>query len=257
MNQYNNPFKHEIIRLDESVELHILEIEEINGEFRKFLDDNIVNIMYGMRKIDKETAKNVLEKFLSSKDNNIQHGAIAEFFTHLYLSTQDYKQECLFRNLEEKSIKKGFDGYYSKDCNEWIMESKSTSKQDIYHQHKEKINEAYRDLKNKLAGKNEKNPWDNAYNHANLKDVNTNQSIIDNINKLSLDFNKGIYKNIQDFNIIYSGTIFLKGDWHNDKEHIQDSIKKILDKIKCQQTQIICITQKTKELFLTYLEQGD
>lgn len=36
-------------------------------------------------------------------------GAVAEFFVHLYLNILGLKQECLFLNLEENSIKKGFD----------------------------------------------------------------------------------------------------------------------------------------------------
>ena len=50
--------------------------------------------------------------------------------------------------MEENSPKKGFDGVYSSNTRVWYMESKSGS--NISEEHKDKISEAYRDLKNKL-----------------------------------------------------------------------------------------------------------
>jgi hypothetical protein len=143
------PLKPKIIQINQNVTLHIFELQEITDEIKSFIDSKIVNITNGTRKIDLKIVKTKLKNFLASKKGSTtEMGAIAEFFIHLYLSTQGYKQECLFFNLEENSIKKGFDGYYSKETLEWIMESKSGLSSTKGISHKSKIKEAYDDLDN-------------------------------------------------------------------------------------------------------------
>jgi len=243
---------HQIIKVPKDVNLHIFELQEITDEIKSFIDSKIVNITNGTRNRDLKIVKNKLRKFLSTKDNRTKGGAIAEFFIHLYLSTQEYKQECLFFNLEENSIKKGFDGYYSKDDIEWIMESKSGLISTKGISHKSKIKEAYDDLDNKLKGNVSNNPWENAYNHASHKDVNTQQSIVTNIDNFSNEFELGIFKDIKDFNIIPTATIFLNGVWgDNDIEKIKDDITKLVPTLIYQKLEIICFTKKW--LFLNNL----
>ncbi|MFY2508239.1 hypothetical protein ACN3E9_08105 [Vibrio pectenicida] len=107
-------------------------------------------------------------------------GAISEFFVHLYLQESGYKQEFLFFNLEEGSIKKGFDGFFSKNSDTFLLESKSGSIKSKKISHKDKLKSAYSDLENYVSGKSEKgknNPWKNAYNHASHIDVGTEKSI--------------------------------------------------------------------------------
>ena len=87
--------------------------------------------------------------------NDIVKGSIAEFIVHLYLKACGFSQECLFKNLEEGSIKKGFDGYYTYSNEEWIMESKSGSIKTSGITHRAKIKEAYDDLKNKIDGESD------------------------------------------------------------------------------------------------------
>ncbi|RXI33618.1 hypothetical protein CP964_06280 [Arcobacter defluvii] len=184
-------------------------------------------------------------------------GAIAEFFIHLYLSTQEYKQECLFFNLEENSIKKGFDGYYSKETLEWIMESKSGLSSTKGISHKSKIKEAYDDLDNKLKGNVSNNPWENAFRHADQKSVNTQQNIVTNIDNFSNEFELGIFKDIKDFNIIPTATIFLDGSWSNDIEKIKQEITTLISTLQYQKLEVICFTKKSLNIFIDYLNLKD
>lgn len=250
-----NPLTHYIININNNVNLHILELQEITDEIKSFIDSKIVNITNGTRKIDLKIVKNRLKNFLASKKGSTtEMGAIAEFFIHLYLSTQEYKQECLFFNLEENSIKKGFDGYYSKETLEWIMESKSGLSSTKGISHKSKIKEAYDDLDNKLKGNVSNNPWENAFRHADQKSVNTQQNIVTNIDNFSNEFELGIFKDIKDFNIIPTATIFLDGIWiDNDIDKIKKEITELVSILEYKNLEVICFTKKSLNLFIDYL----
>lgn len=253
-----NPLTHHIININNNVNLHILELQEITDEIKSFIDSKIVNITNGTRKIDLKIVKTKLKNFLASKKGSTtEMGAIAEFFIHLYLSTQEYKQECLFFNLEENSIKKGFDGYYSKETLEWIMESKSGLSSTKGISHKSKIKEAYDDLDNKLKGNVSNNPWENAFRHADQKSVNTQQNIVTNIDNFSNEFELGIFKDIKDFNIIPTATIFLDGSWSNDIEKIKQEITTLISTLQYHKLEVICFTKKSLNIFIDYLNLKD
>lgn len=243
-------------KVNDNITIHILNFEDLGVEVKKFLDIHFVSICEGNSGSDLSLVKQIVQKFLSSKDERTQMGATAEFFIHLYLKSIGFKQECLFLNLEEQSIKKGFDGYYSLDSEEFIMESKSGSSKTESISHKDKINEAYKDLKNALAGKKTKNnPWKNAYNHALLRTVNTSDSIVKNMKKLSDDFYLSMFRDIKDFNIIPSSTIFLEDIWIDDySESITDELKALVEKFEFENINVICVTKKSLKLFNTYLE---
>ena len=55
------------------------------------------------------------------------------------------KQEFLFFNLEENSIKKGFDGLFSKDSETFLVESKSGTILTKGISHRTKLKTAYTD----------------------------------------------------------------------------------------------------------------
>ena len=256
----NNPLIFEIVNINQNVNLHIFELQEITDEIKNSIDSKIVNITNGTRKRDLKIVKIKLKNFLASKKGStIEMGAIAEFFIHLYLSTKGYKQECLFFNLEENSIKKGFDGYYSNDDVEWIMESKSGLSSTEGISHKSKIKEAYNDLDKRLKGIKKpsetiNNLWENAYNHAKHGDVNTKQNIISKIENFSNEFELGVFKDIKDFNIIPSATIFLDDIWvDNDIGKIKTDITKLVSTLQYQKLEVICFTKKSLNLFLDYL----
>ena len=74
------------------------------------LDDNFVAICEGASDTDILTVKKRVRELFSTKNNDWKMGATAEFFVHLYIRLNGFRQECLYLNLEENSIKKGFDG---------------------------------------------------------------------------------------------------------------------------------------------------
>lgn len=245
-----------IEQISNNVFIHIIEIEEFSNDFKNFIDEKLITIYLGSRTIDLNLAKKKLFYFLDSKSYNTKMGATAEFFIHLYLSENEFKQECLMSNLEEGSIKKGFDGYYSKDNEEWIMESKSGHESTVGISHKKKLKEAYNGLKSLLSGGSTNNPWENAYNHVSHRNVNTRETIIKNIERLSDEFDTDIFYNIKNFNIIPTATIFYDSSITSDKVTIYNDIKELHDEFEFKDLILICISKKSLDLFIDYLEES-
>ncbi len=239
-----------IFKIDNNVKLLVLNIKENNQELTNYVNKHLVEICEGNSGSRLTTVKEELLVFLDrKKKTGTRMGAVAEFFVHLVLKTQDFKQDCLFLNLEENSIKKGFDGYYSHDSEEWIMESKSGMITTSGISHPMKIKEAYDDLDGKLAGNSSNNPWKNAYNHASHIDVGTEETIRHHIKKMSDSYFENVYANIKDFNIIPASTIFLDNHWDEvDLNELKDEIKTHIKGFKYTKLNIVCITKKSVEI---------
>ncbi|CAM4395321.1 hypothetical protein [Pseudoalteromonas maricaloris] len=251
----------EVKCISKDIELYIYDLESLCLGTKKLIDSNIVEICEGDSDSSTEQVKLTFIDFLKNKDETKKIGAIAEFFVHLFLREQGYKQEFLFYNLEERSIKKGFDGYFSLGKIQFIVESKSglESSKGILHQ--AKVKEAYRDISSVIEGKSKKsskgknNPWKNAYNHASHIDVGTSKSIRKNLKELSDLFDRGVYQKVEDFNIMPCSTIFLNEKWSDkfSKSILSESIKYFAP-LKAKSVKVICITNFSYSEFINYLE---
>lgn len=249
-------FNSQCIDLGNENHLHLINIPSLDKNITTYIDSNIVSICEGTTDTALCTIKQRLISFLNTKkDSNTEMGAIAEFFGHLYLTEMGFKQEFLFLNLEEGSIKKGFDGYYSFNEEEWIYESKSGSITTQGISHDSKISTAYFDLKGKIAGNPSNNPWQNAYNHACHIDVGTKASIRKNLKDLSNAFTHGKRQDIASFNIIPGSTIFLEGFWSCiDIDGLTIKLKQLITKFDFNKIHMICINKMSIKLFWNYLE---
>ncbi len=245
-------------QVNENCIIHIIDIKILSIDLKNYLDDHFVSICEGDSGSKLNAVKKIIIDFLETKDFRTKMGATAEFFIHLYLKSIGFNQECLFLNLEERSIKKGFDGYYSINNEEYIMESKSGLSSTDSIKHEDKIKDAYDDLKNNLAGKSRKsknNPWKNAYNHASHIDVGTTSSIRKNIKQLSDEYEVSTYHDIKDFNIIPSSTIFLNNIWTDEySNNIIDTLESLSESLDFKKLNIICVTKQSLDLFKSYLE---
>ena len=215
--------------LGEGNTLHVINIEEIDRKLNTLINQSISTICYGDDHTDISIIKKELINYFDSKTQNNDYrltmGSIAEFIIHLYLNDIGFKQEFLFQNLEENSIKKGFDGLYTLKNEMWLFESKSGSSNTVNISHNSLINISYKDLFNKVSKKTSNNPWKNALNHAKI--AGTTDDILKDIKKLSNEYILKKYQNIKDFNIIPSSTIFLEGNWIEiDELKITPKIKK-------------------------------
>lgn len=249
-------FESEVIKVSKTITIHFLNIKEISAEFSKYLDSQIVQICSGQKSTDEiDKIKKRLHNFLQTKKNsNISTGAIAEFFIHVYLNHLGYKQESMLFNLEENSIKKGFDGYYSLEKVHWIMESKSSLSSTVNASHETNIVTAFSDLAKKLSGNVKNNPWRNAYNHASHKDVNTRKTISKIIKEFSDKFDNEELPVIETHNLIPSSNMFYLSGWSKiDAVDLRTKIEEKIQKQKYKSLNVICINNTTIESFKKYI----
>lgn len=242
--------------LGDGNQLHFINIPALDEDITNHIDTRIVSICEGSADTDLATIKQRLIKFLRPKrGSTTEMGAIAEFFGHLYLTEIGFNQEFLFLNLEEGSIKKGFDGYYSFNGETWIYESKSGSIATNDVTHESKVLLAYSDLKDKISGNPANNPWQNAYNHASQIDVGADASIRKHLKALADAFVRGARQDIGSFNIVPGSTLFLDGAWSNiDVDDLVPKLERLIDSFRFTKIHIVCVNKASVDLFWAYLE---
>lgn len=220
-------------------------------ELQKTIDNEFVDIMHAdPYNYDLSSTKNELLDFINSKTLKQKYGIVAEFFAHLTLRQLGYTQQCIFKNLEESSMKKGFDGLYSLNDDFWLAESKSAYTETT---HIAKLQEAINDLKAKIEIKSNNNPWMNAANHIMvLENGKRNESIKERIKKLSSEYQKGICHKLEDYNIIPISTLFIENS--QDINTIELCCKSLLEDNNYNKIIFICLDNYVYDEFLKYLE---
>lgn len=220
-------------------------------EILKIVDDEIVNIYglnygYSLNIIKKSIYNNI-----KNKSDKQKYGICAEFFMHLFLKTLGYKQKFVFSNLEENSMKKGFDGFYELNKNFWIAESKCAIKANL--KHKDKINEALKDIDTKVSNTNGNNPWENAYNHLIISQIGEkNESLSKKVLDLSKDYINNISHKSSEFNLIPTSTLFINNDQKD--EDIKSEIEKVLEGRQIKAMIVLCINNDIYNEFINYLQ---
>jgi len=255
------PFQSEVFNcecreLGDGNHLHFINIPDLNEDITRYIDASIVSICEGATNTDLATIKQRLIDFLTpKKGSTTEMGAIAEFFGHLYLTEIGFKQEFLFLNLEEGSIKKGFDGYYSLNDESWIYESKSGSTATKGATHESKVSLAYSDIKDKISGNPANNPWQNAYNHACHIDVGTDVSIRQTLKALANVFTLGTRQDVGSFNLIPGSTLFVDGAWSDiNSDTIAPRLKQLIENFNFKKINVVCVNKASVDLFWRYLE---
>lgn len=158
----------------------VCRIDDFSDELKNEIRDRLSAICHGPDAVAKQTIfssyKHTLKEFnkrYSSKTEKIKKGMIGELLTHIFLLkiNTNFEPANPFFNMEEGSIKKGFDlVIFDNKLNQmWISEVKSGSagskKANSFN--KGLLNTAKNDLKERL-GENETNLWHNAINGAKI-----------------------------------------------------------------------------------------
>lgn len=237
--------------LNKSKSIIIIDLENLTIEDKDFIKNNLPIIYDGRttKKNAKNSAKFILNSLLNwSKEQ--QYGAISEFFLICILRQHEFTQEFCYKNLEENSVKKGFDGLYlDYNKNIWLAESKSSYTNII---HRDNLTKAYNDSKDKVEGKNKKrNVWENAYQHS--RSANSSDSLQTKLNEMSEKYVNGIYAKIKNYKLIVSSTIY--NDDINSVERSKEKIEEWLESHILKKELAVIITANSIDLIVNILKE--
>ena len=166
------------VNFDRDGDYAICHVEYLSDAIKELIRANLSTICHGTHITDyadgplfgyKATLESFLERY-DSKVANTKKGMVGEFLSHILITElfDEFEVASAFFNLEEKSIKKGFDLllYKSLDDSVWITEVKSGNlhKNKTCNQtNRELLNTAKTDLNVRL-NEQEKMYWYNAVN---------------------------------------------------------------------------------------------
>lgn len=239
-------------KISEQIRLTYFDVVEYD-DFAECLDQCLASIWFGPRgQRSIEVAKKKISDYFKSKLKNrsLVCGSCAEIFLHIYLGQNGYQQACLGSNLEEGSIKKGFDGFYLKDGQYWLMESKSSIKGNKTHLSKAK--EAYQDLCDKIANFDKNDPWENALHHAIV--AGADESILNQISSLSEDFTFSRVHEASEFNMIPCGTVFIdRALTKAQVDELSSQACRYFENQNYAALHIVCVSHSALVEFLRYL----
>ncbi len=198
-------------------------VQDFSDEIKNAIREQLAEICHGEDNANtgrrmysyKNTVKEFIKRY-KVKSKKIQIGMIGELMVHLIISNyfDEYKSVTPFFNMEERSIKKGYDVVLTEanSPNLWIVEVKSgelhnnkSSNQTI----NDLIDTAKRDLVERL---NEENAslWMEAINGAKVSFESKNtmkEAVIDVLMSWGDEASDGIYTS-DDKNVILTGVLF-------------------------------------------------
>ena len=165
---------------DELTKSYLCIIENLSDELKELLRANLSKVCNGISQSESESTvysyKNTLVEFLKryeEKTTKIKKGLIGELLAHVLFINylEDFQSINPFFNLEERSIKKGFDIllYHTKDKLLYYTEVKSgeAGKKNSNSKNISLLGTARSDILNKLQENND-NTWRNAIHGAKI-----------------------------------------------------------------------------------------
>lgn len=191
--------------LNNAHNLILIDLESFSVEDIDFIKQNLPQIFDGRTtKKDLKASAQYMLKLFSNWDKKQVHGAVAEFILICILRHHNFTQEYCFQNLEENSMKKGFDGLFLDKSEEmWLSESKSSYTDTT---HCNNLNKGYKHINDNVTGVSSSDAWKNAYNHSRI--VNSIDSLQKKLSDLSDAYLEGKFTSIDEYNVILSSTVF-------------------------------------------------
>lgn len=242
--------------IKDSIEMVITDIQFFSDDEKQYIEENLVEIAKGRDSNFpvKTIAKKIL-KFMSGQDIKTINGAAAEFFLVCILRKQGYSQEYCYRNLEENSIKKGFDGVFIKDDVLWLAESKSSDSLTVHdNKHQVTISKAYRGISKQLCGGGTNDPWENAANHARA--TRSSDALIKRLTQLSVDYTDDNYQSIEKSNVILGSTVIATNISMINKE--TSIIEGYLNNHVANNELVVVVNLRDSQILTQFLEEvGD
>ena len=248
----------------------IFYIDRFTKAIQKALREHLVAICYGGVFVDSPhkmySYKNTVKEFLKrydSKAEDTQKGLIGELLVHFLVAEYfaNFETVTPFFNMEERSIKKGYDVVLteSKSATIWLIEVKSGE----LHKNKnadetivDLLNTAKRDLNERLNEENQ-SLWQEAINGARLAYKSCNDikdAVVNILENYGDDASEGIYRS-RDKNIFISSVLFSDLVDCISEEIISDKRKRIQGEAIFKQVFVLAVQKGTYQKVYEFLKK--
>lgn len=245
-------------------------IEDLSNELQKIIRQRLSAICFGMSNAAsgkklysyQSTIKEFLIRY-NSKPPNTKKGLIGELLTHILIAElfPEYNVVSPFFNLEERSIKKGFDVVLTSIKNNqlWITEVKSGE----LHKHRTSdetmdnlVSLACRDLLSRLNREN-KSLWLNAINDAKIaldKHNDLKEVVVDILENLGDKSNDGLVDS-KELNVFLTGMLFAQLTDMFCEARVKQKQKAISSENKFNSIFVLSIQKNTYRKVYAFLKQ--
>ena len=217
---------------------HTYIVEDFNDELKGLIKKDLVSICHGpyRAKYQKKyyNYKKTIREFLKicrKMDAKKKMGLVAELLAHVLIRKmyKKFSPISLFFNMEEKSMKKGFDVLFSEENKLWITEVKSGKRQkgNSITLHKQLLRSAKNDLSKRLTIADEDYRWRNALNGLEItrKTKSEKKKIELILNEKKDDSDSG-KSDSTDCNVILVSTLYTKS-----QKNIIESLEELRESI--------------------------
>lgn len=249
----------------------ICHVESLSTELKTLIKNNLTSICHGSHIFDyadepplfgyEATLASFLDRY-KSKPLNTKKGMVGEFLAHILIAElfDDFDIATAFFNLEEKSIKKGFDLllYKSLDKSVWITEVKSGNLlKDKTHDQTTSalLHTAKADLDKRLNAQ-ETMYWYNAVNAVRCAVSGTKsykESLVDILTKKGGAAVQNGAKST-DCSAVLVSNLFAPLDTRISKETAQTFLNELLKKKLFGGVIVFCIQKETHSRIIEFLE---
>jgi hypothetical protein len=240
----------------------------ISKEFEDLLKEQLPIICHGQFKSDMNinrysylnTIKEFWERY-KTKSDDIKVGMVGELLVHVLINAyhRDFKTMSPFFNMEERSIRKGFDLVLFKNNSIWLAEIKSGR----LHKNKnadetknDLLNLAKRDLQKRVE-EGAFSIWENAINAATItmgQNKKISETMIQNLYKLCDEISMGLSQSNRS-NALLASTIFEISGSKISEQKTKEFLEQIESEKIFNNVFVMAMQQKTLDSFESFFQK--
>ncbi|MGN0831328.1 MAG: hypothetical protein ACI4NI_08555 [Candidatus Ornithospirochaeta sp.] len=249
-------------------------IENLSDELKQEIRDRLSAICHGedlaktteiLMYSYKETAKEFVKRYRANetKIENRNKGMIGELLTHVIIGIENrFMVASPFFNMEERSLKKGFDITLFEELTKemWFAEVKSGSihkgQKNVSSAAIELINNAKKDIKDRLNGQNV-HPWQNAINAAKVAmDSSKDQkaAILELLGQCANNVVGG-NNSSESFNVVLSASLFNPLSDRIEENRIGKKYSDVVQERLFKKVYVVAIQEETYEEVFKFLNE--
>lgn len=247
----------------------ICHIVEFSDELKKLIREQLAFICHGAsnasstRKI--YNYNNTLKEFIKRYDKKLdstQKGMIGELIVHVLINEffPEYETVSPFFNIEERSIKKGFDVVLTSKTNHmmWITEVKSGElhkDKDVNETNIDLLNTAKADLYGRLNGENQ-SLWLNAINGAKIA-LDSKKDLKDAVIEILEEYGDDSFDNkinSRNMNVFLSSVVFSNLSNRITEDRVKNKYDSISKEKKFSGTFVLSVQKETYNKIYSFLK---